>query len=205
MVEAWSRLWAFSLGRPRGAIVPFKVLRAPASDHAYLATPVIDRSCVNATLAAMLDALAAASDLPKTVTLCAMSADVAGSRKACSRPATRTSAFSTRRSGRRLRAAPIRKSICRAHCRRRPARSFGNTGAGSASAENWNFTSRKRPPTFARQPSGFCTWKRRAGRAAAAQHCSTVRRMPRLRVACCRVSPNAAMLRSIRSSSTAAP
>ena len=68
-------LWAFSLGRPRGAIVPFKVLRAPASEHAYLATPVIDRGCVEATLAAMLDALAAAPDLPKTVTLCAMSAE----------------------------------------------------------------------------------------------------------------------------------
>ena len=71
-------LWAFSIGRPRGAIVPFKALRAPATEHAYLATPVIDRTCVDATLAAMLDALAAAPHLPKTVMLCAMSAEMAG-------------------------------------------------------------------------------------------------------------------------------
>jgi CelD/BcsL family acetyltransferase involved in cellulose biosynthesis len=70
-------IWAFSVGRPREAIVPFKVLRAPASEHAYLATPVIDRRCYDVTLAAMLDALAAKPDLPKTVMLNAMSAEAA--------------------------------------------------------------------------------------------------------------------------------
>ena len=68
-------LWAFSLGRPRDGIVPLQVLRAPASEHAYLATPVIDRACIEPVLTAMLDAIAAASDLPKTISLNAMSDD----------------------------------------------------------------------------------------------------------------------------------
>jgi CelD/BcsL family acetyltransferase involved in cellulose biosynthesis len=66
-------LWGFSLGRPREGILPLQVLRAPASEHAYLATPVIDRNCVEPVLTAMLDAIAAAQDLPTTVSLSAMS------------------------------------------------------------------------------------------------------------------------------------
>jgi CelD/BcsL family acetyltransferase involved in cellulose biosynthesis len=68
-------LWAFSVGRPREGILPLEVLRAPASEHAYLATPVIDRNCIEPALTAMLDAIAAASDLPKTISLSAMSGE----------------------------------------------------------------------------------------------------------------------------------
>lgn len=68
-------IWGFSVGRPRHALLPLRALRAPAPEHAYLATPVVDRECLDATLTAMLDAVAAAPDLPKTIVLHAMSAD----------------------------------------------------------------------------------------------------------------------------------
>lgn len=68
-------LWAFSVGRPREGILPLQVLRAPASEHAYLATPAIDRNCIEPALTAMLDAIAAAPDLPKTISLSAMSGE----------------------------------------------------------------------------------------------------------------------------------
>jgi CelD/BcsL family acetyltransferase involved in cellulose biosynthesis len=61
--------WAFSTGRPRLSIVPVRVLRAPAMEHAYLSTPVIDRDCLEATLHAMLDAIAGAPNLPNLVAL----------------------------------------------------------------------------------------------------------------------------------------
>jgi len=68
-------IWGFSVGRPRHAIMPLAALRAPAAEHAYLATPVIDRDCLDETLNAMFDAIAAAPDLPKAVMLNAMSAE----------------------------------------------------------------------------------------------------------------------------------
>jgi CelD/BcsL family acetyltransferase involved in cellulose biosynthesis len=68
-------VWGFSIGRPRHALLPLAALRAPASEHAYLATPVIDRDCLGATLEAMFDAIACAPDLPKTVVLNAMNVE----------------------------------------------------------------------------------------------------------------------------------
>jgi CelD/BcsL family acetyltransferase involved in cellulose biosynthesis len=68
-------VWAFSVGRPHQSAVPVRVLTIPPGPHRYLATPVIDRACLDQTLDAMLDALAADPDLPKIATLDAMSAD----------------------------------------------------------------------------------------------------------------------------------
>jgi CelD/BcsL family acetyltransferase involved in cellulose biosynthesis len=68
-------IWGFSVGRPRHAIVPLVALRAPAPEHAYLATPVIDRNCLDATLDTMFDAVASARHLPKSIVLNAMSAE----------------------------------------------------------------------------------------------------------------------------------
>ena len=66
-------LWAFSVSRPRRSLLPIRVLRAPATEHAYLAAPVIDRGCLDAVLDAMLDAVAARPGLPNVLALEAMS------------------------------------------------------------------------------------------------------------------------------------
>jgi CelD/BcsL family acetyltransferase involved in cellulose biosynthesis len=68
-------IWGFSIGRPRHAVMPLVALRAPAAEHAYLATPVIDRDCLDATLEAMFDAIAASPALPQIVVLNAMSGE----------------------------------------------------------------------------------------------------------------------------------
>lgn len=68
-------LWAFSIGRPNQSVIPVRTLTIPPGPHRYLATPVIDRNCLDETLHAMLDALAADPRLPKIAALDAMSAD----------------------------------------------------------------------------------------------------------------------------------
>ena len=66
--------WAFSIAKPHLSILPIVALCAPAAtDHAYLSAPVIDRDWLDATLHAMLEAIAEASDLPKIVALESMS------------------------------------------------------------------------------------------------------------------------------------
>jgi CelD/BcsL family acetyltransferase involved in cellulose biosynthesis len=65
-------LWALAPGRNP---VPWRVLRGPAMQHAYASAPVIDRRCVGKALTAMLDAIAAAPDLPNTVMLGAADAE----------------------------------------------------------------------------------------------------------------------------------
>ncbi|HWE79593.1 MAG TPA: GNAT family N-acetyltransferase, partial [Pseudolabrys sp.] len=85
-LAAWQRaaggprlagLWVFSVGRPRHSPLPIRVLRAPPIVHAYLSSPVLDRDMAEVTLAAMLDAIASAPDLPKIVALDALSAEPA--------------------------------------------------------------------------------------------------------------------------------
>lgn len=68
-------VWAFAIGRAPQSILPVSVLSAPPMAHAYLATPVIDRDCLDATLAAMLDYIAGDGSLPKIIALDAMGAD----------------------------------------------------------------------------------------------------------------------------------
>lgn len=68
-----SGLWAFSIGKPHLSLIPVTALCAPATDHAYLSAPVIDRDLLEIVLHAMLDAVAAAPDLPKFVALESMS------------------------------------------------------------------------------------------------------------------------------------
>jgi CelD/BcsL family acetyltransferase involved in cellulose biosynthesis len=68
-------IWAFSVGRPHQSAFPVRVLTFPPGPHRYLATPVIDRSCLDETLHAMLDALAADPNLPKIAALEAMGTD----------------------------------------------------------------------------------------------------------------------------------
>jgi CelD/BcsL family acetyltransferase involved in cellulose biosynthesis len=65
-------IWGFSAARPRRSVLPITVLRAPAAEHAYLASPVIDRGCLEEALEAMLEAAARAPGLPKFMTLDAM-------------------------------------------------------------------------------------------------------------------------------------
>jgi CelD/BcsL family acetyltransferase involved in cellulose biosynthesis len=65
--------WAFSVGTPHLSLVPITALCAPATEHAYLSAPVIDSERLEVTLHAMLDAIAAAPDLPKLVALESMS------------------------------------------------------------------------------------------------------------------------------------
>ena len=67
--------WSFAIGHPRQSLLPFSVLTAPAYDHCYLATPAIDRSFLDETLEAMLDAIADDPELPKIVALDMMGAD----------------------------------------------------------------------------------------------------------------------------------
>jgi CelD/BcsL family acetyltransferase involved in cellulose biosynthesis len=59
-------IWGFDVTR---ALVPVRVLKAPASPHAYLATPVIDRLSCHVVLNALFDTIAASDDLPKIVAL----------------------------------------------------------------------------------------------------------------------------------------
>ena len=68
-------VWAFSVERPHLSAMPGQVLNSPPGPHRYLAAPVIDHACMDETLHAMLDALAAASELPKIVALDAMPTD----------------------------------------------------------------------------------------------------------------------------------
>lgn len=68
-------VWAFAIRRAPQSIVPISVLAAPPAPHAYLATPVIDRDHLDATLNAMLDRIAGDGRLPKIVALEAMGAD----------------------------------------------------------------------------------------------------------------------------------
>jgi len=56
-------LWAFAKAR-LGVV---QVLRSPAFTHAYLGTPVVDRSQSEAALAAMLDHIEQARDLPRLI------------------------------------------------------------------------------------------------------------------------------------------
>ncbi len=65
-------VWAFAVGRPRASPLPVRVLRAPPHAYGYLATPVIDRACLDPVLAAILDRIAVDPDLPKIVALDAM-------------------------------------------------------------------------------------------------------------------------------------
>jgi CelD/BcsL family acetyltransferase involved in cellulose biosynthesis len=66
-------VWAFAVRRPQGAFV--SVLTAPATAHAYLATPVIDRERLDETLDALLDHIAEDASLPKIVALDPIGAD----------------------------------------------------------------------------------------------------------------------------------
>jgi CelD/BcsL family acetyltransferase involved in cellulose biosynthesis len=68
-------LWSFAVRRPRWSALPIHVMAAPAYTHGYLATPVIDRDCLDETLEAMLDCLAAERSLPKIVALDTMGTD----------------------------------------------------------------------------------------------------------------------------------
>jgi CelD/BcsL family acetyltransferase involved in cellulose biosynthesis len=69
-----SGIWSFAISRPRWSILPMQAINIPAYSHAYLATPVIDRDCLDATLDAMLDRIAEDRGLPKIVALNMMGA-----------------------------------------------------------------------------------------------------------------------------------
>jgi CelD/BcsL family acetyltransferase involved in cellulose biosynthesis len=68
-------IWAFCVGRPHQSAFPMRALTMPPGPYRYLATPVIDRTCLDETLDAMLDAFAADPALPKIAALDAMGAD----------------------------------------------------------------------------------------------------------------------------------
>lgn len=68
-------VWAFAIGRAPQSVLPISVLSAPPMAHAFLATPVIDRGCLDETLGAMLEHIAGDIALPKIVALDAMGAD----------------------------------------------------------------------------------------------------------------------------------
>jgi len=64
----WSHL---ELLRRRHAvsILPMQTIVIPAYAHGHLATPVIDRDCLDETLDAMLDGIASDRQLPKIIAL----------------------------------------------------------------------------------------------------------------------------------------
>jgi CelD/BcsL family acetyltransferase involved in cellulose biosynthesis len=62
-------IWSFAVGRPRRSVLPMRAIIVPAYTHGYLATPVIDRNCLDETLDAMLDGIAAERGLPNIITL----------------------------------------------------------------------------------------------------------------------------------------
>jgi len=68
-------LWAFAVGRPPHLPLAPRVLLSPAFPHGYLATPVVDCAAAADALEAMLDFIARARDLPKTIALDPIRAD----------------------------------------------------------------------------------------------------------------------------------
>jgi CelD/BcsL family acetyltransferase involved in cellulose biosynthesis len=68
-------VWAFAIGRAPQSVLPLTVLAAPAVPYGYLATPVIDRTCLDDVLDAMLSCIAEDASLPKIVALDSMGAD----------------------------------------------------------------------------------------------------------------------------------
>lgn len=70
-------VWAFAIGRAPYSAIPSPMLYVPPVPNAYLATPVIDRGCLDAVLAAMIGHIAGNKDLPHIVALEAMGADTA--------------------------------------------------------------------------------------------------------------------------------
>jgi CelD/BcsL family acetyltransferase involved in cellulose biosynthesis len=62
-------VWAFAERLPPRSPLPVRVLCAPCHDLGFLATPVLDRSRLDALLDTMLDALAGEPRLPRVVTL----------------------------------------------------------------------------------------------------------------------------------------
>jgi CelD/BcsL family acetyltransferase involved in cellulose biosynthesis len=73
--ELLTGIWTFAIGRPRRSVLPMQVMRMPAFAHGYLATPVIDRDCLDETLDSMLDGIAASSVLPNIMALDTMGTD----------------------------------------------------------------------------------------------------------------------------------
>jgi len=65
-------LWSLSFGRVARSPLLGSVLVAPATPHAYLATPVIDREAPDRVLAAMLDYLERDAGMPNIIMLDAM-------------------------------------------------------------------------------------------------------------------------------------
>jgi CelD/BcsL family acetyltransferase involved in cellulose biosynthesis len=68
-------VWAFTAGPAPQSILPVTMLTAPPMPHTYLATPVIDRRLLDATLEAMLTYIAGNPALPKFIALEAMTAE----------------------------------------------------------------------------------------------------------------------------------
>jgi CelD/BcsL family acetyltransferase involved in cellulose biosynthesis len=68
-------VWAFAVGLAPRSICPVPVLKSPPFPHAYLATPVIDRTLLDVTFDAMLECIATNDSLPKFVVLDALTAD----------------------------------------------------------------------------------------------------------------------------------
>lgn len=67
--------WGFSVGKPHLCVLPISALCGPATDHAYLSEPMIERDRLEGTLQAMLDAIVAATELPNIVALESMSGE----------------------------------------------------------------------------------------------------------------------------------
>jgi CelD/BcsL family acetyltransferase involved in cellulose biosynthesis len=68
-------VWAFGIGRARKSHLPIPVLTFSPYAHGYLATPVIDRHCLEQTLHAMLDRIADDPHLPKIMALDSMATE----------------------------------------------------------------------------------------------------------------------------------
>jgi CelD/BcsL family acetyltransferase involved in cellulose biosynthesis len=68
-------VWNFGVGRAPRSVLPIRMLTIPQHPHGHLATPVIDRDCLDETLDAMLDCIASDPGLPKIVALNSMGAD----------------------------------------------------------------------------------------------------------------------------------
>jgi hypothetical protein len=126
-------VWAFALDRPRKSPLPLRMLVAPAHVHGHLATPVLDRDCLDGALRAMLDAVCADAQCPKIIALEAMAADgptmAALTRVLVSRGACH--ACSSGRNGRSWCPVSTAKPISRTRSRPAAARSCASTGGGS--------------------------------------------------------------------------
>ena len=166
-------LWAFAIGRAPQSALPLRVLSAPPAPNAYLATPVIDRDCLDAVVRCVPDAhrrRLEPAEHRRARRHGRGHRDFCRARRASSPPAAATCTCSPPRSGRRSPPRSTARPTLSRRCRRRAARSCGSIAAGLAKRARCNRTTVNEPDAVREAFEDFLAleasgWKGREGTA----------------------------------------